>query len=400
MKETAARPARAALRVFLAGAVLGLLFPLTALAHHTQTTWVHWANFPTTITVYNCSGDRPTLQTAINSWNSNGGLGTIFTLASGTNCNPSSGIKITSVSCVQAGCYSDGAYTTRPREIAKELPQLGRVFREGIAGKLRETKAQIDINPLYKTDVGTYAHELGHAVGLADQYDDVGSVGVCAPWVSVMVCSPSGFTGPQARDSSAAIVRYLSAPWGSGAVWISSDDGANVTIQWADLNDNETGYDVYKDGIWQGTWGIDTQLAGLYVSSGEHSFFVRAKRGALYNQSSTIYRYAQPGNPSPVSSVSVLSGSESFNFVASWTSNDASYTHEWGNVWRSSQLIASFYVPAHGTGYYSTTLNLLNGDLTSGSQSYLVEVYTCNQNHNPWYVGCTYGGGGNVSLSW
>ncbi|MGH9197894.1 MAG: hypothetical protein ACRD1T_19395, partial [Acidimicrobiia bacterium] len=60
------------------------------------------------------------------------------------------------------------------------------------------------------------------------------------------------------------------APWGPGAIWISSDTGTSITIKWAEINDNEEGYRVMRT-MAPGIGGEEQQALWPPIRTPSHS---------------------------------------------------------------------------------------------------------------------------------
>lgn len=365
---------------------------------------MHWAGFPTQIAVYNCNANLSALTTAVNQWNSNGPYGTIFNLQPGTNCSPSSGIVVQSSPATgPVGYFAMGNVTNRPHEMLKDATQPGRVFRPGWVGEQKLITASVNVNVNYLTDPTVYAHELGHATGLFEHYGDMPSTTGCYFWTSVMTCS--GITSsPQTHDDSDGSGRFYDYPWGPGAIWLTNVTDSSVVVNWADINDEESGYRVYKNGTLMTSLGADAESATIASTSSTDCFYVRAVQLSVTSQSSTICRNSVIGTPTGPTSVSAVQGSTTYSAKVSWNSTDPTYTFEWVAIYTGGAHVASFYVPYHGTGATTRTFNLIDEDFggtsTSVTKSFTVEVSACNQTHNPWvYPYCHLGGSASVSLT-
>jgi hypothetical protein len=208
--------------------------------------------------------------------------------------------------------------------------------------------------------------------------------------------------GPHSHDANNLATRWNVAAWGPGAVWITSDfGGSTLTLNWADINDNETGYEVYKNGSYVTTVSRDSESYFFSSLTGGECFYVRALAPYGSNYSSQICRTG-PSSPTASSSVSASVTPNTYTALLSWTTNASSggYTFEWIDVYHSNSgtKVASYYVPHHGTGATSKSITLGLYDLLPGTYSF--EVYTCNAKFNPWNAGsyCTYGGSASAYL--
>lgn len=175
-------------------------------------------------------------------------------------------------------------------------------------------------------------------------------------------------------------------------------------VNWADINDEESGYRVYKNGTLMTSLGSDTESATIASTSSSDCFYVRAVQLSVTSQSSTICRNSVIGTPTGPTSVAALQGSTTYSAKVSWDSTDSTYTFEWVNVYVSGTPVASFYVPYHGLGATQRTFNLINEDFGGSpspvTKTFTVEVFACNQTHNPWLSPfCHSGGSASVSLT-
>lgn len=382
---------------------LGALVALAgaASAHHRHSYFFHWANFPSSaIPVYACSPVSATaVQTVITNWNSNGGLGTVLSYG-GSSCASSSGITVRQDTSLCSGCgnLTYTAATNRPQEILKDSTQQGRVFYQGVSGQLKLTAA--NANSYSTTDMSVIAHEIGHALGLNEHYVDVTGINNCSnPSVTTVMDCVGADSGPYAHDAADEQARWAVAPWGTGAIWITGDTGgATLTLNWADINDNETSYTAYKNGVAASTDAQDSVSHFFSGLIGGECFQVLAAGVSGSNWSSSICRSGAAA-PSAPSGVSASVSPNNYTGLLSWTTNAASYTHEFVTVWQGSTEIAAYYVPHHGTGSYSMHVTLGVNDQIPGT--YSMEVATCNQTRNAWNgAGCVYGGSASVYLSY
>jgi hypothetical protein len=374
----------------------------SASGHHRHHYYFNWQGFPSTpVPVYACSPvSTSAVQTAVNNWNANGGLGTIFSYA-GTSCTSSTGITVryNSSLCSNCGELAPTSWIHRDKEILRDSTQIGRVYFNLAAGQFKLTGANANVGST--SNINVIAHELGHAVGLNEKYVDVTGINSCTypPGVATVMDCAGSETGPQPHDAAAASARWQAAAWGPGAVWITDDSGGStLTLRWADINDHETGYSVYKNGVLQTTLGVDAESHLFSGLTGGECFYVRANGTYGSNFSSQICR-AGPSAPVAPSGVTASASPNNYTALVSWTTNAPSdgYTHEFVSVFKGSTHIAKFYVPHHGTGATSKSIPLGVGDLIPGT--YTIEVTTCNARYNPWHLGCTYGGSASVSLS-
>ena len=295
-------------------------------------------------------------------------------------------------------------------EVMKDSTQLGRSFYQGIAGQLRLTRADIHVSASARSSTNVYAHELGHIVGLNEHYADVTSVSCVAYGVATVMDCPDASTGPSSHDSSDAKGRFDAAPWGPGAIWISADSGTSITVSWADINDNESGYRVMRTTA----PGISGEVQQTLTAPDVESFTQSVTSSQQYcyhlkvthylagdGYSSQICRQTQPSAPTASTGVTAASGGNNYTASISWNRGNASYTHEWIVVYNADAgypVISTYYVPYHGTGGYAHSVTL--GIYDQLAANYYFEVYTCNSKYNPYNAfGCTYAGSATRSLS-
>lgn len=386
------------LAVFSLGALLAVAS--YASAHHRHTYWYHWDNFPSSaISVYSCSPVSATaVQTAIANWNSNGGLGTTLNYA-GSSCSSSTGITVRYDSSFCTGC-GNLQYTSavnRPQEVLKDATQQGRLFYQGWSGQMKLTAA--NANTYSTTDVSVIAHEIGHALGLHEHYVDVTGINSCQnPSVNTVMDCYGADTGPFAHDATDLQTRWQTAPWGTGAIWITGDTGGStLTLNWADINDNETSYTAYKNGVAAPSDPRDSTSYFFTGLTGGECFQILVSGIWGSNWSSAICRSGVSAPVAP-SGVSAYTSPNNYTALLSWTTNSSSYTHEFVTVWQGSTQIAAYYIPNHGTGTFSKYIALGVNDQIPGT--YSMEVATCNQTRNPWSGTCVYGGSASVYLSY
>jgi hypothetical protein len=398
---------------------LGLLSgSMPSQAHHRHQYYFHWSGFPTQIPVYNCNADAARLQTAVNNWNANGGFGIVFTYG-GTYCSAPAGIiaYIGSGWTGNIGAFSPGdagGGTTRPEEVLKDPTQLGRQWYEGIPGQIKVTRAYLYVGS--GASVNVYAHELGHAIGLNEHYNDAvpnGSDGCSAPpyfypTPTIMDC-PDGDTGPRPHDAADGQDRYKTAPWGPGAIWLEPVAPANcalslctsVRVRWAEINDNESGYRVMRTTA-PGIAGEIQRNLNPGPSPDQNSFEDSGlTAGAQYcyhlrvmhfyhpdGYSSQVCRNSLPSAPLAPTGVSVASGGNNYTANLTWTQSDPAYTHQFITVTRAGSpgQIARYYLPYSGTGQKSMLVTLGIGDQLPGT--YYFTVSTCNQTYNAFASSC------------
>ena len=206
-------------------------------------------------------------------------------------------------------------------------------------------------------------------------------------------------SGPFAHDAGDEQARWNTAPWGTGAIWITGDTGGStLTLNWADINDNETSYTAYKNGVAAPSDGRDAVSHAFFGLSGGECFQVLASGTWGSNWSSSVCRSGTSA-PSAPSGVSASASPNNYTALLSWTANASNYTFEYVTVWEGSTEVAAYYVPYHGTGGYSKYLTLGVNDGIPGT--YSIEVATCNQARNPWNGAyCVYGGSASVYLSY
>ncbi len=358
--------------------------PMVAEAHHHHFTPDHWASFPTGIPVYSCNSggtvNTSKLQEAVNNWNSNGGLGTIF-VYSGVNCTPASGIYVVGSTTPGVGDNSILLSSSRAQEVLKDSTQLGRFYHRGYSGQRKATKARIRVNPAFLNTATVYAHELGHSVGLTDHYYDIAPLGQNACTGGSVMCGSatddSTPHGPTAHDTADARARFQGSPsytgrppWGPGAIWVSTWGSTFVNLNWAEINDNESNQLVYActpscvglsgpaDTGFRNVQGSFTSLSCLSVEPYNAS-------GSSFSSSICLNQNL----PSTFGPNNVVVGLPVQYAVAMrWQSVDPTYTHEVVQVWKGQTLVAMYYVPAHGTGYYVHSVVL--GDY-AGNNDYL-----------------------------
>lgn len=388
----------------MAFAILGAITP--ASAHHRHHYYYHWAGFPNvTINVYHCNLASYTsyIQAAITNWNANGGFGTVFAWG-GANCNPPTGIVATYVPSLAgtSGQLLPISWAERTHEVLKETAQPGRALYQSFPGQYGLTKAELGVSAAGRSSTNVYAHELGHAVGLNEHYNDITGILCTSYFLPTIMDCVDGHTGPLPHDAADGPARFNADPWGPGAVWISGDTGTQLTLNWADINDNETGYDVYKDGALVVSKAADSEshlITGL-TPGANYCFYVKVRRGSWSGFSSDVCRNWTFGGPSAAINISAtaLSGHSA---TVSWTTTDAGiYTHEWVSVYEVEsgyQAVAKYYVRYHSTGAYSHFVNLGVNDLLPGT--YYIEVYTCSARHNAYNSLCTSSGSTTVYLS-
>jgi hypothetical protein len=392
-----------------------LLLATDSEAHHRRTYYYHWSGFPTQITVYHCNLSSYTsyLTAAISNWNANGGFGTVFVYG-GANCNPASGIVAEYDSSLggMSGYLQVTTATLRTHEVLKDATQEGRAYYQTYNGQWKLTKAKLGVSASARSSTNVYAHELGHAIGLHEHYIDVLDTPTCTafPSATIMDC-PDSHTGPQPHDAAVGTGRYDAAPWGPGAIWISADTGTSITISWADINDNESGYRVMRTSapgisgeVQQGPiQPPDTESFTQAVTAGtQYCYHLKVTHYLVADgYSSQICRNSQPSSPTSPSGVSVTSGGNNYTANVSWNTNTTNYTHEWVNVYdldTGGTVVAQYYVRYHGSG--AKTLPVTLGVLDRLPGNYYFEVYTCNAKYNPYNAfGCAYGGAGSRYLS-
>lgn len=376
-----------------------------ASAHHRHHYPYHFSSFPgSTIAVYRCSPvSTSAVQTVVANYNSNGGLGTILTYG-GDGCSSVNGIVVKEDTGLCAGCgrLDADAFSSRPHEILKDGTQQGRVFYNSIVGQYKLTQATaLTVSGSNKSII---AHEIGHALGLHEHYVDVTGINNCAnPSVTtVMDCSGSD-EGPASHDAADLYSRWATSPWGTGAIWITNDSGGGdtaVTLNWADINDNETSHSIYKNGSFLQYANADDESSNITGLSGGECFYIIASNGIGTNTSSQICRTG-PSAPSAPSGASASVTPNNYTALLSSTTNAASnaYTHEFVTVYEGGAMVANYYVPHHGTGSTSKSITLGVNDGIPGT--YSMEVYTCNALYNAWDgYACVYGTAASAYLSY
>ncbi|MBI2765689.1 MAG: hypothetical protein HYX53_07245 [Chloroflexi bacterium] len=376
-----------------------------AFGHHRHQYYYHFASYPgATVAVYRCSPvSASAVQTVVANYNANGGIGTTLSYG-GDSCTSATGIVVKEDTGLGAGSgyFQFTAATNRAREIMKDSTQLGRVYYQGVSGQYRLSGANaVSYNG---SDKAVIAHEIGHGLGLLEHYVDVTGINNCAnPSVSTVMDCSGADTGPLSHDAADLYSRWSTSPWGTGAIWITNDAGAGdtaITLNWADINDNETSYSIYKNGSFLQYANADAESANITGLSGGECFYLIASNGIGTNTSSQICR-SGPSAPSAPSGASISVTPNNYTALLSWTTNASAsaYTHEFVTVYAGGSVVAQYYVPNHGTGAYSQSITL--GQYDSLPATYSMEVYTCNAKYNAWSgFGCVYGTSASAYLSY
>ena len=376
-------------------------------AHHTH----HYPWYTYTVStlsgtryVYNCDANATNVQEAVNRWNTYGGIGTMLTYG-GTSCSTGIYFKQASLGGYW-GQATPESFGQRQRELVKDRSRgQGRFYFGGYwrPAMLEVSKVKIEIDDDQLSNLDVYLHELGHTIGLHEHYRDVDGPD-CSYQNANSVMDCYGST-PGSHDQSDLIGRWNTySPWGTGAIWITSDTGTTLFLNWADINDDDTGVDIYKNGVRIATSVRNQQqryISGLTPGAND-SFYVCAKNAKGSGCSYSISRQTQPGIPAAPSGVSVgYYGGAGYQAQVTFYNNSSANTHHRVNVlrWVGGQwtMWQQYYVTWKPVGWV-TTLVQLNWPYDPLNQNYLFRVYACNQKYNDLAGTACLLGGGQVEL--
>lgn len=225
--------------------------------------WPNWAYLPlASLPAYNCT--EYDVSGGIATWN-NTGLVSIGSAVTATDCTGDQRVNFDA----PAGhswcgvCQGEVHNTVERREVKN--PETG------VVPYYQNTRSIVDLKAgLSQLGPTTVAHELGHVVGLQDQYHlDANGNPVCSGGpASVMdLC---GYTAPQQQDTDYVRLAYQRPPFSPDSFSATATAFNRVSLTWVDRSHNERRFRIERSvggGGWtfvgngsrdSGSWGNTT----------------------------------------------------------------------------------------------------------------------------------------------
>jgi len=301
--------------------------------------WPNWAYLPlTTLPAYNCTPYD--VSGGIAAWN-NTGLVSIGSPVPATDCTGTQAVVYFDAPTGHAWCSGCEGQTHNTI-----VPTPSRNPETGAIPYYQITSSRVDLKAgLSQLGASTVAHELGHVIGLVDQYHDDGNGDPVCSGGPASLMDFCGYAAPQQQDIDYVTWAYRRPPFPPDSFSASATAFNRVNLTWVDRSHNERLFRIERSvnsGAYQpsGTAARDAGAFGNTTTAATNNCYRIRAENDWGNVSPWVYTSLCPSTPNAVGVVGGVFSGSNISMCAGRISGSGATSYKFLTYrWSTSQAI-------------------------------------------------------------